>query len=329
MALNNVQQAAVRKEAAEVDIPADFALGIVDKESAGRAFYKVGKEELPAIRIEGHYVYKLTSGAVREAAIQAGLAAQKSGVVKNSNTMAGRYTQLNRLIEIVGHEIAYQSISIGIGQIMGTNHEAAGYESATAMFQAATASFDNQVDQMLAFIANTPKALKAAQRHDYKAFALVYNGPKAKQSYWEELETFVKRYSGDAPANDNTNPVLERIKALGYNSVMEFQSARGIKVDGIIGKITTEHVEAAEAAIVKVEQKPIKDAVKAGGAAVATGATTIVAANPDIVAEAVKYIDPITGALKTLAPLGTTVILIGVGLVLLVAGYTAFKNWKR
>lgn len=197
MALNNSQQSAVRKEAAEVGIPADFALGIVDKESAGRAFYKVGKEQLPAIRIEGHYVYRLTEGKVRDAAVAAGLAAQKSGVIKNSNTMAGRYTQLNRLIEIVGHEIAYQSISIGIGQVMGTNHELVGYPTATAMFQAATASFDNQVDQMLAFIANTPKAKRAALAYDYKGFALVYNGPKAKSSYWTELEQFVKSYAND------------------------------------------------------------------------------------------------------------------------------------
>src|SRR5690606_35880323 len=118
MALKTEEVRVIRALADKYKIPQDFALGITDMESAGRALWRVGNEYLPAIRIEGHYFWKRLHGKQREAAVKLGLASPKAGAVKNPVDMQGRYNKL-KLMADINTEAAYQSISIGIGQIMG------------------------------------------------------------------------------------------------------------------------------------------------------------------------------------------------------------------
>ena len=334
MALTTEQQSVIRDAAFTRGIPAAFALGIIDKESAGRAFYKVGTTNVPAIRYEGHYLYRLLVDTkdARTAAVKAGFAAKSSGVIKNPGNMASRYTFLDRVVAFLKEQglntdLAYQSISIGIGQIMGSHYGKLGYGSAFAMWQAAAASFDGQAEQMLEFIYADKTGLRYAQDFNYKAFGKWYNGPKAPASYWIELEAFVKKYlTGD----DVPNYALDRLNKLGFDNIMSFQSARGIKVDGIIGPITLENIVAAEKERALAAPKPAVTATQVVVGSVAAGASTVAAANPegvsDIVGAIVPIIDPITKGITTLAPLGLPFILVAVGIVLAVVVFNAIKK---
>jgi hypothetical protein len=81
-------------------------------------------------------------------------------------------------------ELAYQSASWGLGQIMGFNHLLVGYKSAIAMVDAFQDSVWNQRKAVIAFILNnTQRAPKtgltvkeALLALDYDSFAVIYNG---------------------------------------------------------------------------------------------------------------------------------------------------------
>lgn len=318
MALTEQQRSTVRRLAQRYGIPAAFALGVVDKESAGRAFYTVKGEQRPAIRIEGHYVYRRLPASKKAEAVKLGLAHAKAGGLKNPNNMAARYTLLGKIIEFAGAEIAYQSISMGIGQVMGSNFEVVGAGSARNMFQQAY-TFEGQVQHMLAFIANTPKALKAAKAYEYENFAKVYNGSAAKESYWLELAQFVRQYLNgtDAPSVPVKHTAdLERIKALGFDSVMSFQSNRGIKVDGIIGPITLEQIDLVEAERKKAAAIPVKETAVAIGGAVAAGSAGL----------SLENIQQFIPLIRDLAPLGGRVLLVGVVIVAGIVGFNLVRS---
>lgn len=337
MALTKAQQAVVTDKASRLDIPAAFALGIVDKESAGKAFYTVGTEKLPAIRIEGHYFWRLLgAGSKRDQAVAQGLAAKSSGVVKNPSTMAGRYIQLQQM-EAIDRETASQSISIGIGQVMGEHYKRIGYTSAVAMLQAATASFDNQVAQFLSFIATDAKLLKAARDYDYVTFARIYNGRNYKQNRYDtELKAFVEKWLGygsiEVGANAPAVDYKARVNALGYDTVKAFQTAKGLASDGIAGPITREAIVAAEKAAKERNNKAIVNAGKTAAGAVVVGAGTVAVENADSIGNAVDTIEaakPAIEAIQTASNYGTTVIIVVVVGIVLVAGFIAVKQYFK
>lgn len=338
MSLTAEQQTTVRDSALVRGIPAAFALGVVDKESAGRAFYKVNGKDLPAIRYEGHYLYRLLKAhpAVQNAAVKAGFAAKSSGVVKNPGNMASRYTFLERVIAFLRpyglEDLAYQSISIGIGQVMGSHFNTLGYNTAQGMFSHAVKDFEGQVDQMLEFIYVNKNLLKAAQDFNFTSFAKGYNGPNYKQNNYDtDLQKYVAQYDEDFKGVPVADPWIARIKALGFDNVMAFQSSIGAKVDGIIGPITREGVVNAE----KARAIATKPPVSAGQVLAGTVATTVVtaaASAPDvttsIVTSVVPVIDPVVKAITTLAPLGLPFVIAGAVIVVGVVAFLWFKNRK-
>lgn len=338
MALTKAQINVVSEQAFRLGISTPWALAVVDKESAGRAFYTVKGEKLPSIRIEGHYFWRLLGpGPKRDRAVREGLANRKAGVVKNPSTMAGRYAMLDRMTAI-DVEVAYQSISIAIGQVMGENFKRIGYQSATAMFQAATASFDNQAAQMLSFIATDRKLVAAIQNHDYHTYARIYNGPNYKaNNYHTDLKAFVEKwealdgdYSGSRAAP--TIDWASRIKVLGFSSVRAFQTSAGLTVDGIVGPITKEAILNAEAEYKKRNNAAIVTAGKAAGGAVIVGTGTIAAQNSDSIGSAVETIEAVKPAIDTIQSVssyGTTVVIVVVVGIVLIAGFVAIKQWLK
>ena len=82
-------------------------------------------------------------------------------------------------------EAAYQSISMGMGQIMGFNYKAAGYNSAKEMFDDFNEGHSQQINGMVTFIENYNggKALSALQNSDYRTFVRYYNGSGQVDAY--------------------------------------------------------------------------------------------------------------------------------------------------
>jgi N-acetylmuramidase len=333
MALNVLQTLYVKEASKEIGIHPAFGLAIIDKESAGVSLYKINGEDMPAIRIEGHHFYKNLSGKQRDEAVAQGLADKRVGGIKNPKTMAGRYTMLKRMVEI-NAAAAYKSVSYGLGQIMGFNYSAAGFESAYALFQASR-TFNGQVDAMFNFIKNTPNIYKAAVATNFKAFAKAYNGPAAPASYAVELERLYTTWKDTGntsvkdlqPISSPNKEWVARIRALGFNDVMSFQSSRSIKVDSAIGPITRSEIEAAEKERKARQNAPIVAASKIGGAAFGVATAAASAESPEIVRSLVESTAPVIDLVKTLAPMGAPILYAGAGAVAVWAIYKIVTKW--
>lgn len=153
---------------------------LVEVEAAGDGFLPDGRCD---ILFERHIFY-------RQLAKFKGNALAMSTMAKNSNicnTETGGYkgdeAEYGRLAqaELISKEIARQSASWGMAQIMGFNHLQAGYESATAFSEAMMISEHVQLDAFVTFVKNDKRLLAAIRAHDWTEFARVYNG----SSYWK------------------------------------------------------------------------------------------------------------------------------------------------
>jgi len=309
-------------------IPVHHLLAFISVESAGNAFYLVGKEMKPAIRIEGHYFYKFLEGDKQKEAVQLGLAASKAGAVKNPNNQAGRYEQLDRMMKI-DYEAALRSISVGLGQVMISWFSRLGFKSPKAMFDNACVSAYNQVEQMVRFITTDAKLFKAVKSGDWNTVANIYNGRNHKQydvKMRQEAIAWKQRIGGHTFV-EVPDLYLERIKALGHADVKNFQKQHGLRVDGIIGPITVETLEEVEATIKVNTNAKRNSALKLAGTAIGGSGAVLASASQGI------DIDQITQYINTanqLAGIDWRIVVGVVGAVGFAAlGKAAYEWWRN
>lgn len=89
---------------------------------------------------------------------------------------------------------AFRSISMGLPQIMGFNHEKVGYGSAQAMFEAFSESVHAQVLGFFDFVNAEPARLEALRGGDFMGFAAGYNGSGQAPLYAALIQDGVKAY---------------------------------------------------------------------------------------------------------------------------------------
>lgn len=92
-------------------------------------------------------------------------------------------------------EAVMRSTSMGAPQIMGFNHESAGYPSAQAMFDAFVNSAHAQVIALFDFIKSDPGRLNALRGGDFVTFASSYNGPGQAEHYGALLQDGVNTFN--------------------------------------------------------------------------------------------------------------------------------------
>jgi hypothetical protein len=168
-------------------------------------------------------------------------------------------------------EAALEATSWGAPQIMGFNHEAAGYPSATVMVERMA---ENEAGHLTAFVAllinwGLDSAIRA---HDWLTFARRYNGNGQPEEYARRIESAYRKHSGRA------SPVVLRPGARGASvkvlqqqlgieadgvfgpetdaAVRAFQMTRGLPVDGVVGKWTWSALNAQGEVPVKVQPTP-------------------------------------------------------------------------
>lgn len=78
---------------------------------------------------------------------------------------------------------AKKSISMGLTQILGSNHRAIGYASPDAMFAAFAADEKFQLLGFFNFVKNDQRQINALRNRDFVAFARIYNGPGQPDFY--------------------------------------------------------------------------------------------------------------------------------------------------
>lgn len=167
-------QREIAKIAAGMPVPAAALLAVAEVESGGQVFARVDDRDMPLIRWEGHYFYRLLSGEKRTAALKKGLASENGGGIPNPKGQAARYALLNRARQI-DDAAALQSCSWGLGQVMGANFASLGYADVQALVDEAVSGVVGQVALMARFI-RTRKLIDELQNLDWPAFARAYNG---------------------------------------------------------------------------------------------------------------------------------------------------------
>lgn len=217
---------------------------VVSVEAAGSGFD--AKNRLKILP-EPHYFHKLLSGAKRAEAVKLGLAYPKWGEQPYDKSQDLRYQRLARMVAI-DLEVALDSCSWGLGQIMGANAEVCGYSSARDMVTSFLRGEGAQLDGIVGFIIGNGLA-SAMVRKDWKAIARGYNGSGyAKNQYDLKLEKAYRSFATGKPST--ADPLADGILSIGDVGavVVELQSvltARGFSTggtDGAFGKLTDQAV---------------------------------------------------------------------------------------
>ncbi|WP_320194950.1 N-acetylmuramidase domain-containing protein [Agrobacterium rosae] len=214
---------------------------VVEVESNGVVFAEIEERQEPVIRFEGHYFDKLVKANRREDARRLGLASPNVGGVKNPSSQKGRWELLARAMSI-DKQAALESVSWGVGQVMGSHWKALGYSSVVALMDAARGGVEGQVDLMVRFIKHN-NLLGPLNRRDWSGFARGYNGPSYKKNAYDtKMAAAYTRYSGmeNPPPSKATGMLRLGSKGEGVREVQALLNRAGfsVKVDGDFGTST-------------------------------------------------------------------------------------------
>lgn len=237
--------AAAQKAAVNYGVPVAWIAAVIAKESGGLVFADVVGQQKPLIRWEGHYFYQRLTGDKLASAVAGKLAAPKPGAIKNPANQADRWIMLYRRACEIDTEAAQESVSWGVGQVMGAHWKRLGYSSVADLVSAACSGLDGQVDLMMRYIKEFG-LLDELSRGDALGFARGYNGPKTPKSYARAVERLAKDYGGEVN-NDNVAGMI-RMGMRGAK-VRELQAllkrtGAALNVDGDFGPTTKAAVQA-------------------------------------------------------------------------------------
>jgi len=186
---NQIKQAAKKHHLEFAAIKAVIAV-----ESSGRGYLRNGKVK---ILFEGHIFWnQLQAKQISPAKYQK----QYPNIIYPKWTKRyykGGNAEHKRLAlaKKINNEAALKSASWGMFQIMGFNHNAAGYQSVEAFVKAMQYSEANQLNAFLAFVKH--KKLKSALANkQWAKFARGYNGAGFKKNQYDKrLANAYKKYS--------------------------------------------------------------------------------------------------------------------------------------
>jgi hypothetical protein len=223
----------------------DVALwAVLSVETSGCGFLP---DRRPKILFERHVFHRLTNG--RFDSVAPDISAPSSGGYGQSG--APQYLRLEAARQL-DENAALQSASWGLGQIMGENHKAAGFDDVKDMVAAMVASEDGQLQAMAKFI-DTSAMAPALRNRDWTLFARRYNGPNfAQNNYDGQLQTFCSLYS------TGKTPDL-RVRAAQVYLTFRGFSPHGI--DGVAGQNTTNAVKAFQSSTGATPTGTIDDAL--------------------------------------------------------------------
>lgn len=154
----------------KIGVGEDEIRAVIEVETSGGGFDKQGRVK---ILFEPHIFYRLLAGAARDKAVAAGLAYPKWGTKPYPKDSYPRLIEAMKIDETA----ALKACSWGLGQIMGENFHAAGYDTVQAMVTSFTQDEENHLEAMISFIKanHLDDELRA---HNWAAFARGYNGPQ-------------------------------------------------------------------------------------------------------------------------------------------------------
>lgn len=238
MILDTKTLIAANAAAQSIGVPTHHLLAVVEVESNGVVSAKVSGVDEPVVRFEGHYFYRHIVPMKRDEAVRKGLASQKAGVVKNPRTQQDRWDKLIAPAAMLDKQAAYESVSWGVGQVMGAHWKRLGYGSVLALVDHARRGVAGQIELMVRFIKADPNLQKALARGDWATFAKGYNGAGYKKNKydtkmrdaaakWKRIVipeeqpakkdvVVIEEYEEAPPAVETPPPASEKKKAKAY-----------------------------------------------------------------------------------------------------------------
>lgn len=333
------------------EISAPALAAIIEVESNGIAFAKVDGRDVPLIRIEGHYFYRLVQAKKQQQARSAGLASPKAGAIKNPKSQENRYHMFQRMCDI-DKDAAIMSCSWGVGQVMGVHWPKLGFASADNFRIFVMAGLKNQIEVMVRFIEYTG-LLDELKRQDWAGFARGYNGPTYKKNDYHnkmakafvaygglavispasgmlrigssgsavrELQTLLQRAGYSIAVDGDFGPATKKV-------VVEFQFAQKLEVDGVVGPKTQQALKVFQ---LTQNESPgeqpassipaVKNAFKGGGA------IAIVLSIRNQIAETASYLSGMGAKFADSLSSGLLAVSGFIGICLAI--YTAYGWWK-
>lgn len=233
----------IKEQASLLKVDPNALLAIIEVESGG-----VIGNPLPIIRWEGHYFDRLVPANLRDRARNLGLSSPSAGKIKNPKTQSGRYEIVEKAAAL-DKEAAYSSISIGVGQVMGSHAKDLGYPSAEVMFNRAKQGLAGQVELLIRYI-QTNGLIDELRRLDWSAFARGYNGPNyAAGQYHTKIKAAFERLTGGSIVSTNGSAAgMLRLGSKGakVREVQQILVRAGfpVTVDGDFGPSTKDAVKA-------------------------------------------------------------------------------------
>lgn len=236
--------------AERLGVEAAALLAIAEVESGGQAFATVGGRPEPLIRFEGHYFDQRLTGAKREQARAAGLASPVAGAIANPATQAGRW-RLLRAAAAIDHAAAHESVSWGLGQIMGAHWRWLGFPHIDAFVAEARSGIAGQITLMCLYVEKAG-LVGAIRRLDWAAFARAYNGPAyAKHGYHTKIAATYERYRNSGGATKSREDEASTGTATPIDTVdlqrMLSAADYPVEADGLMGPLTRKAIRGFQA----------------------------------------------------------------------------------
>ena len=248
----------ITKAAARLGIEPAALLAAAEVESGGVAFAIIDGKQEPLIRFEGHYFDRRLSPQKQAVARAAGLSSPIAGAVANPVSQTGRWDLLARAVRI-DRQAAYESVSWGIGQVMGAHWKKLRFASIGDFVALARRDVAGQAEIMARFI-DTEGLSAALAAQDWAGFARGYNGPLyARSNYDGRIATAYVEYGGKVPAGAasarKSGPARGELLCRGMrgDAIYDLQTlltslGHGTAADGIFGRNTERAVKAFQRA---------------------------------------------------------------------------------
>ena len=195
MTNKSITDAQIREQASKLGVEAAALKAVIEVEAKSSGFNSDGT---PVILYERHKFYQ----GLRAINWKAKAAEWYKAYPDICNPNWGGYgksseqhSKLERAAAL-NREVALESTSWGLGQVMGFNWKSLGYPSLQAFINAMYKDEISQLDAMCRFI-KVNGLLRHIKSKNWAAFAEAYNGPDYKRnSYDTKLAAAYEKYSG-------------------------------------------------------------------------------------------------------------------------------------